>query len=712
MFPPLLSAIPDWISEYIVWWVAAVVVFGGLLVFGWDELRRLHWRRIWAISSVNFAESVRRRVLWVTPLAILGVLAVGQLQHSLDEQETIRQTTKYCLFASGLLVSITAIILACTNLPREIENRVIYTIVTKPTTRLEIVVGKVLGFVRVSGLIVLIMGLFTFGYLALRTWGLQREVAQRLAAGVDESTGLTLRGYQTAGLLSTKSLEQATNLQVYSSLPHEGSPQWLPGGEGYFFIVPFELSRQDRRLLDAATEDPPRAQVLVINTMRVKRNEPTTKQAEEIRNRRLPTEGGPTSAAPVLGPAFPATQPEPTTQATVPKPMPQISIRLLSPNLSPLVSANQINEGKLIDVPVDHENPDGSYTIPLVLTPEVIRQLLDTERIYVEVVPETPSVEYEVSATPTVLDVFDLTSKTEHMIRPAPSDTDKSRPSEPQFLSRSNRYGLQVAGSSKGNGSVAVYRFRNVSTSRDTRGTADFRFRAGLEHGGDYDPSKAWSIVTIEVVNRKTGESSGPIEFHPETNRDCPVPVPAKYVAGGDFDVLVRGMTDGQWVGITKASVQFISAEHSFVLNLFKSLLILWLLSVLVVIIAIFTSTFLSWPIAVVLTLIILLGHWGVEQMGDALNPGVGRSVATDLGFRESAPSKVVSTSVDALARMLTTLSKVLPDVSKFPVIDDISRGVSIPAQSIADSLGVLACYGLPLLVLSFVILKNKEVAP
>src|SRR5689334_16127935 len=109
MFPSVLSAIPPWISDYIVWWVAAVIVVGGLLVFGWGDLPRLRWRRIWAISSVNFAESIRRRVLWVTPLAILGVLAVGQLQHALDEQEAIRQTAKYCLFASGLLVSITAI---------------------------------------------------------------------------------------------------------------------------------------------------------------------------------------------------------------------------------------------------------------------------------------------------------------------------------------------------------------------------------------------------------------------------------------------------------------------------------------------------------------------------------------------------------------------------------------------------------------------------
>src|SRR5947209_13879049 len=101
----------------------------------------------------------------------------------------------------------------------------------------------------------------------------------------------------------------------------------------------------------------------------------------------------------------------------------------------------------------------------------------------------------------------------------------------------------------------------------------------------------------------------------------------------GDFDVLVRGLNENQWLGLTRSSVQYVAADRSFVINLFKSLLILWLMSILVVIVSIFCSTFLSWPIAVVLALTILLGHWGVQQLGDALNPGVGRSVSRDLGI-------------------------------------------------------------------------------
>ncbi|HXE56241.1 MAG TPA: ABC transporter permease, partial [Tepidisphaeraceae bacterium] len=223
----LAASLPTWVTDYAVWWVAGIIVVGGLLFFGIEDVVHVRWRRIWAISGVSFAESLRRKVLWVTPLAILGVIAVSWLQHALDPQEAIRQTIKFCLFASGLLVTITAIILACTNLPREIENRVIYTIVTKPTNRLEIVLGKIIGFIRVSGLIVLIMGAFTFIFLAIQNHSLNSQIAERLKTESDPATRQTLEGYQTAGLLSTRSLAQPAQFEVFEQAPDNSGIQWL-----------------------------------------------------------------------------------------------------------------------------------------------------------------------------------------------------------------------------------------------------------------------------------------------------------------------------------------------------------------------------------------------------------------------------------------------------------------------------------------------------
>lgn len=687
-----VAALPTWISNYLAWWVAGIIVVGGLLAFGWEDVRRLRLRRVWAVSSVAFTEALRRKVLLVTPLAILGILAVCLLQHTIDQQEAIRQTIKYCLFASGMLVTLTAIILACTNLPREIENRVIYTVVTKPATRLEIVLGKALGFARVSALIILIMGLFAYLYLEWQDWRFSREIAARLQTEQDPSTRQLLLGYRTAGLLSTKSLDEPTSFQVFEQSPAGGGKQWITGGHGYYFAVPFNLSGQDRDLLEDAISHVENNDVYVINTMRLDRRTPTKEDLDWIRDGRLPME--PAAQGPGLN-----------EQA---KPIPQLSIHILDAARHVLVPANHLNGGKPINI--QRQNQDGTYTIPMVLPAEAIHDILNVGRFYIEVIPETPSVRYEVSEMPTVLDVIGKTHPSQ-MIKPAADPSSTSHTAAPLFFSKTNRYGMQIVGSPKGDGAVAVFQFQNVSVP--SKDPVDFRFRAGIERSGSYEVAQPWSLVSLTVVNNAARLQSDPILFHPETNRDCPVAVPAKYLAGGDFDIYIRGLDSGQWIGMTPASVQFISADHNFAVNLLKSALILWLMSVLVVIIAIFASTFLSWPIAVVLTLVILLGHWGVEQLGESLNPGVGRSVATDLGFsRDPVQEKVVSSSVDAMARLLTNVSKVLPDVSRFPVMDNITRGVNIPVRHIIQSLAVLGCYGLPMLVLGFVILKNKEVAP
>src|SRR5437773_1643603 len=99
------------------WWIAGAIVVIGLLGLGLGDLAQFSLTRVWAISSVSFAESIRRRVLLITPLAIVGVIVVAQLQRPADEADAIRQTIKFCLFATGLVVSVVTIILASTNLP-------------------------------------------------------------------------------------------------------------------------------------------------------------------------------------------------------------------------------------------------------------------------------------------------------------------------------------------------------------------------------------------------------------------------------------------------------------------------------------------------------------------------------------------------------------------------------------------------------------------
>jgi hypothetical protein len=199
----------------------------------------------------------------------------------------------------------------------------------------------------------------------------------------------------------------------------------------------------------------------------------------------------------------------------------------------------------------------------------------------------------------------------------------------------------------------------------------------------------------------------------PESNRTVFFNLPAATMAGGSFELLINTLTKGHYAGLQPSSLFLVSSQQSFALNLAKSLLIIWLMTILVTVVSIFCSTFLSWPIAVVLTIIILLGHWGVMQLGDATQPGVGNQIVQEM-FRDTsaAKAKAVSATVERLSSFLNATAAVLPDISRFSAIEDIERGITIPRAKVAEALLVAFGFGIPLIVLAYVFLKNKEVAP
>ncbi|HLL90493.1 MAG TPA: hypothetical protein VK324_14430, partial [Tepidisphaeraceae bacterium] len=287
--------------------VAGVIVLLGLVVYGFRDLIRFSFTRVWAISGVCFDESIRRRVLWITPLAIVGIILVSQLTRPIDEQDAIRQTTKFCLFATGLVVTLTAIILACTNLPKEIESRVIFTIVTKPTTRLEIVLGKVLGFARVSAAILLIMGAFSYAYLALRAWSLGQDVRDRLPTA-DAVSKPTLEHYASAGLLNAREFLEPRDVQFYAEVPGRADDvRWFSAAAEQTAYVPYVLDPATfplpRTEEEAAALGLPPLAIMVVADFRRPQGETAAESADAA------TTTAPTAASRVQVPFLPGMEP-------------------------------------------------------------------------------------------------------------------------------------------------------------------------------------------------------------------------------------------------------------------------------------------------------------------------------------------------------------------------------------------------------------------
>jgi hypothetical protein len=86
--------------------------------------------------------------------------------------------------------------------------------------------------------------------------------------------------------------------------------------------------------------------------------------------------------------------------------------------------------------------------------------------------------------------------------------------------------------------------------------------------------------------------------------------------------------------------------------------------------------------------------------------------MATDLGFVNPVGARVFTDTLGALNKMLTLTSKVLPDVDKFKVTEEIERGVSISPRTMYDAVGVILMFGVPMLILAYLLLRRKEVAP
>jgi hypothetical protein len=690
------------LSAHLPWLLAIVTVVIALLFCGVDDFLRLFRdggiKRAWAISGVCFAESIRRRVLWMVPLAMLGIVVAVQLINPLDELDAIRQTVKYALFTSGALVVIATIILASTNLPREIENRVIYTIVTKPTTRLEIILGKIIGFARVSGTILIIMGLFTFGYAQLRSTRLLSKAESRLDTMTStDASRPALEHYAQHGLLECKSYFGPVAFDQYARVPKPGDTErWIDGGANQSFVIPFDLPSDLFREGDQPGDN---------GGLRI----------DAWIDYAVPGTQAPSPSASDEHPTpFPGPIPDPTefgifslkTQAR-----PGVEMEVLGPDRFNVINPTELaNHGY---AQLSRQRPPQLKTLGMIpasaLTkfyqmPESMRS-----RIYLRI---TGTAGFQYGTGRGMVRLF--SPRLQRFIDPPPADD--SHPQWPEFHGREMLGTQQLAcGTNQSDLPVGIFHFRNAPDI----GAPDYpmEFRAGIEGGGsDTAIGEAPTRAIIDAINVDTGHTTEPIVLAIESNRILYFNLPTG-ILGKNFDIRLRCIGPGHFlqfrsIGPTVMGMELVSSTEPFVLNLAKSLLIIWMLSLLVVVIAIFCSTFVSWPIAVVMTAVFLMAHWGATEIGDN-QPGLGAQIARDLNFtRDPAAAQAVSSAVEGLTSLLNFVARVTPDIDQFSSVEDIAQNVTIKPVILANSLNVLAAFGLGLGLLAYVIFDYKEVAP
>ncbi len=192
----------------------------------------------------------------------------------------------------------------------------------------------------------------------------------------------------------------------------------------------------------------------------------------------------------------------------------------------------------------------------------------------------------------------------------------------------------------------------------------------------------------------------------------------------GRIEVVVQCLDRAQYFGFAQGDCYIHLRDASPLWNFIKAYLSIWVQMVLVIAIAVTASTVLSGPIAMLFTVsFILLGFQrnffvdvatGEQEGGGPIESLVRLVTHMNLisDFKDQNLAVKLMRGVDNVLQFaMQTLAGVLPDFGDFNTARFVAYGFDIPANQVAQQLTIGAAYVFGLALVSYVLLRNREVA-
>ncbi len=134
--------------------------------------------RIFAIARNTLTELVRQKVFYI--LLIFALCAIGSsiFMAQLTFQEEFQMLKDVCLGAMSIFTSLLAILATANFLPKDSEDRTIYTLLSKPVPRFAYLAGKLAGMIALLFLFTLLMS----GVFCLVLWLREQSVLAQTTA--------------------------------------------------------------------------------------------------------------------------------------------------------------------------------------------------------------------------------------------------------------------------------------------------------------------------------------------------------------------------------------------------------------------------------------------------------------------------------------------------------------------------------------------------
>jgi hypothetical protein len=126
--------------------------------------KRVIFRRIWAIARVSIKEAWSRGLVWVCLIIpLIYLYADWYISGKAEDQLRIRIGIAY--FSMSVLFVLQAALLGAFSIPADIRSQNIFTVVTKPVERYEIVLGRFVGYGLLIFAEVVVLTLVSYVYV-------------------------------------------------------------------------------------------------------------------------------------------------------------------------------------------------------------------------------------------------------------------------------------------------------------------------------------------------------------------------------------------------------------------------------------------------------------------------------------------------------------------------------------------------------------------
>ncbi len=123
-------------------------------------------RAVWAIASNTFREAVRNKILYILLLVAVAMIASSILLGKLSLDQHVRVVKDVGLASISIFGVVIAVFIGVNLLYQEIERKTLYTVLTKPISRWQFVLGKYLGMLFTLAISTAGMALVLLGLLA------------------------------------------------------------------------------------------------------------------------------------------------------------------------------------------------------------------------------------------------------------------------------------------------------------------------------------------------------------------------------------------------------------------------------------------------------------------------------------------------------------------------------------------------------------------